>query len=148
MHQPCRFLMDSCQRDRGSLGSSVHTELHYNSSILPECISSIDFWWIAVKQVQEVWVVLFIQNYTIIPVLYLNGSDSVDPWWIAVKEIRGSLGSSVLTELHYDSCTVLECIISVYPWRIAVKQVKEVWVVLFIQNYTIIPVFYLNASAL
>ena len=74
MHQPCRSLMDSCQTGPGSLGSSVHTELHYNSCTVPECISPVEPWWIAVKQVQEVWEVLFIQNYTIIPVLYLNAS--------------------------------------------------------------------------
>ena len=61
MHQPCRFLMDSWQTGPGSLGSSVHTELHYNSCTVPECISPVDAWWIAVKQIQEVWVVLFHQ---------------------------------------------------------------------------------------
>ena len=34
--------MDSCQTGPGSLGSYVHTELHYNSCTVPECISSED----------------------------------------------------------------------------------------------------------
>ena len=66
--------MDSCQTGPGSLGSSVHTVLHYISCTVPEGISSVDPRWIAVKQVQEGWIVLFIQYYTIIPVLYLKAS--------------------------------------------------------------------------
>ena len=34
--------MDSCQTGPGSLGSSVHTELHYNSCTVPEYISPVD----------------------------------------------------------------------------------------------------------
>ena len=61
MHQPCRSKVGSCQTDPRSLGSSFHRELHYNSCTVPECISPVYPWWIAVKQVQEVWVVLFHQ---------------------------------------------------------------------------------------
>ena len=131
MHQPCISLMDSCQTGPGSLGSSVHTELHYNYGTVPECISSVYPWWIAVKQVQEVWVVLFIQNYTIIPVLYLNAS--------VLKILDGKL-SNRSKKSGYNSCTVPECISPVDSWWIAVKQVQEFWIVLFIENYTIIPV--------
>ena len=46
--------MDSCQTGTGSLDSSVHTVLHYNSCTVPEGISPVDPRWIAVKQVQEV----------------------------------------------------------------------------------------------
>ena len=74
MHQLYRWLMDSCQTGTGSLDSSVDTELHYNSCTEPECISPVEPWWIAVKQIQGVKVVLFIHNSTIIPVLYLNAS--------------------------------------------------------------------------
>ena len=146
-HQLSKFLIDSSQTGTRSLGSSVHTELHYNSCTVPECISPVDFWWIAVKQVQEVWVVLFIQNYTIIPVLYLNAS-ACRSLMDSCQTGPRSQSSSVHTELHYDSCTVPECINSVDSWWIVVKQAQEVRVVLFIQNYTIIPVLYLNASAL
>ena len=66
--------MDSCQTGKGSLGSPTHTVLHYNSCTVPEGISPVDPRWIAVKQVKEVWVVLHIQYYTIIPVLYLKAS--------------------------------------------------------------------------
>ena len=34
--------MDSCQTGPGSLDSSVHIELHYNSCTVPECISPVD----------------------------------------------------------------------------------------------------------
>ena len=130
------------------MDSSVHTKLYYNSCTVPECISPVDHWWIAVKQVQEVWVVLLIQNYTMIPVLYLNASTLVDSLMDSCQTGPRSLGSSVHTELHYNSCTVPERIRSVDSWCIAVKQVQEVRVVLFIQNYTMIPVLYLNASTL
>ena len=50
-------MMDSCQTGTGSLDSSVDTELHYNSCTEPECISPVEPWWIAVKQIQGVKVV-------------------------------------------------------------------------------------------
>ena len=34
--------MDSCQTGPGSLGSSVHTELYYNSCTVTQCISPLD----------------------------------------------------------------------------------------------------------
>ena len=49
----------------------------------------------------------------------------------------GSLGSSVDTVLHCNSCTVPECISPVDPRWIAVKQVQEVWVVLHYNSCTV-----------
>ena len=75
--------MYSCQIGPGSLGSSVHTVLHYNSCTVPEGISPVDPRWIVVKQVQEDWVVLRYNSCTV-----PEGISPVDPRWIAVKQVK------------------------------------------------------------
>ena len=72
--------MDSCETGPISLGSSFHTKLHYNFCTVKECVSPVDPRWIAVKQVQEVWVVLHYNACTIPECI-----SPVDPRWIAVK---------------------------------------------------------------